>query len=326
MNKIIKILKKFYMDTRFFSFRLAILHLKETLARYTFYKMPAASYLEKDKIILDYLKVHYPIDLSYEVGLNGKHVSKIWVFWYQGENQMPNLVKYTYDSIKRNANGHLVELITKDNVDNFIKIPQTIKKRVAMKKISVAQYSDIIRAALLAEYGGLWIDSTVLVTRPIPDEIFSREFFTIKNEEDRKNPLFYISVAHLRWTTYVMGGTAGNALFIYMKNGLIKYNSEEHALIDYLLIDYFIEVAYETLPDVKIMFQKLPVTNIEKESLVHRLNVTFPDSETERLLVGDTYFFKLTYKMRKMSSKVPTNYDLLNHQKFLKSYSRGENN
>ena len=66
--------------------------------------MPADLYLEKDKIILDYLKVHYPINLSYEVGLNGKHVSKIWVFWYQGENQMPHMVdcKFNPNAVRTN--------------------------------------------------------------------------------------------------------------------------------------------------------------------------------------------------------------------------------
>lgn len=326
MNKIIKIIKKFYNDAHFFSFRLAILHLQETLTRYTFYNMPTASYLKKDAIILNYLKAKYPINLQYGMSQGSKHVGKIWVFWYQGERQMPSLVRCTYDSIKRNANGHSVELITRDNVDSFVQIPEIIKKKVEMKEISVTEYSDIIRASLLAEFGGLWIDSTVLVTQPISDGIFNRDFFTIKNEEDRKDPLFYISVAHLRWTTYVMGGRPGNPLFVYMRDGLIKYNAEEPALIDYLLMDYFIERAYEAIPDVKEMFENLPVTNSEKEDLVHRLNATFPDSETERLLAGDTHFFKLTYKMRKMNNKEPTNYDLLNHQKFLDFYNRGENN
>lgn len=58
-------------------------------------------------------------------------------------------------------------------MNNYIKIPDIIQDRVESKKISMAQYSDIIRMCLLAEYGGLWIDSTVLVTQLIPSIFLS---------------------------------------------------------------------------------------------------------------------------------------------------------
>ncbi|MFD1421207.1 capsular polysaccharide synthesis protein [Lactiplantibacillus songbeiensis] len=328
MNKIKKIAKKFYSDTRYFSISLAILHFKETLTRYTAYKMPAKDYLKKDNIVLTYLsekynevvldEAHYPLEKQDEN-------RRIWVFWYQGESSMPPIVRETYRSIKANANGHEVVLITKLNIDTYIDVPSIIKKRVLNKNITLAQYSDIIRACLLSQYGGLWMDATVLVTRTIPEEVFEVPFFTIANAQDQKNPLFYISVAHLRWTTYVFGGSPHNPLFEYMRSVLIAYNSTEESLIDYLLIDYVIELAWRQSDVVKSMFENVSLSNQNKEELVHRLDATFPDEITRKLLFSSTQFFKLSYKRKlQANSKRQTNYKLLVEQTFLKAYGVGD--
>ena len=47
--------------------------------------------------------------------------------------------------------------------------------------IPKAQFTDIIRLALLDKYGGVWIDSTMFETGELPKEVFSSEFFTYKN-------------------------------------------------------------------------------------------------------------------------------------------------
>lgn len=302
-----------------------MLHFKETLTRYSSYQMTSEDYLRKDAIVLNYLEKHYG---NTEISLRKVEKtdsSKIWVFWYQGEESMPPLVKATYASIKANANGHEVVLITGYNIDQFLNVPEIIKQKVAQNKITLAQYSDIIRASLLAEYGGLWIDATVLVTEPIPESVFNADFFTIKNLPNKKDPLFYISVAHLRWTTYVFGGKKSNPLFQFMKMVLIKYNSQESALIDYLLIDYVIELGLKHLPETKSLLDKISITNPGKEELVHRLNAKYPDKITRQLLNGKTHFFKLSYKIKEnTNSQIRTNYQLITSRKILDAYQIGD--
>ncbi|GEO70623.1 capsular polysaccharide synthesis protein [Levilactobacillus acidifarinae] len=326
MNKVLKIIKKFYLDSRYFSFHLAMLHFQETLSRYTPYKMAVNAHLKKDEIILNYLRKRYPVDFVRGKQNDRVDDSKIWVFWYQGKSAMPEVVRTTFNSIIENSNNHEVVLLTGQNVGKYIDIPIVIQEKVENKSVTLTEYSDIIRACILARYGGLWLDATVLVTRLIPDEIFKKSFFTIKNLEDERDPLFYISVSHLRWTTYVMGGKANNELFLYLADALVKYNSDESALIDYLLLDYFIEIGYEKIPFFKKSLDELSVSNSEKEELVLRMNATFPDSKTQRLLKSDTYMFKLTYKVKKNKSiKSLTNYDLLNRHLFLNVYRNEEN-
>lgn len=328
MNKLLKITKKFYNDTRYFSVKLALLHLKETFSRYTSYEMSAKDHLEKDHIVLAYLKNKYS-EINIELPLISKQNAgkkKIWVLWFQGEENMPAIVTETFRSIRKNSNGHEVVLITKDNLNEFVDVPVIIKQKVAGGKITLAQYSDIIRACLLSKFGGLWIDATVFVTRKIPESVFEMPFFTIKNLQDETDPLFYISVAHLRWTTYVFGGDAHNALFSYLERVLIAYNSTENALIDYLLIDYVIELAFQKSSQLRLLLDQLPMTNRHKEELVLRLSSEYPDKVTKQLLQSETYFFKLTYKneiLKKSDDKV-TNFQLLINHSFNSKYGMEE--
>lgn len=321
MSKVFKIIKKFYLDTRHFSVRLAIFHFEETLTRYTPYKMPIKNRLKKDEIVLNYLKKNYFVDNIPIKQNDNTGKARIWVFWYQGRESMPDIVKTTFNSILEHSNSHSVILIERSNIDQYIDIPKVIWEKVQSGEITLAAYSDIIRASLLAKYGGLWIDATVLVTKPIPEDVFRRSFFTIKNPENKSDSLFYISVAHLRWTTYVMGGSANNPLFSFLRDELIKYNSREQALIDYLLIDYFMELGYEQFEEIRQEIDDLPFTNLYKEELVHRLGATFPDLGTRQLLDSETYMFKLTYKIQKLQLRnEQTNLDLLNNHCFLESY------
>ncbi|GAX05140.1 capsular polysaccharide synthesis protein [Secundilactobacillus pentosiphilus] len=321
MKKIFKIVKKFYNDAKNFSLELAILHFKETLSRYTWYTMPPKAYLRKDEIVLEFLKRNYgevQVDDSISIQTSSPN---IWVFWYQGEKQMPDLVRATYSSVKKHSNGHKVILITKDNIETYTHFPELLKNKVKEGSISIAQYSDIIRATLLSTYGGLWLDATVFVKKDIPEDIFRKNIFTIKNNPNKEDALFYISVAHLRWTTYVLGGVANHPLFNYMKTVLIEYNCREKSLIDYLLVDYTIELAMEKSSKIKKDIDNIPISNTNKEELVNCLFAKFPDKKTKSILESNTIFFKLSYKINVNVKKWEnTNYDLLINHKILEKY------
>lgn len=86
----------------------------------------------------------------------------IWVFWWTGEETAPEIVKACIKSIRRNANGHRVIFLSKDNLHDYVTLPDFIEKKHNDGNIGHAHYSDIVRISLLAEYGGVWIDSTVL--------------------------------------------------------------------------------------------------------------------------------------------------------------------
>ena len=50
----------------------------------------------------------------------------IWVFWWQGLNEAPDLVKTCIKSMQKNANGADVIILSKYNYKNYIDIPDYI--------------------------------------------------------------------------------------------------------------------------------------------------------------------------------------------------------
>ena len=62
-----------------------------------------------------------------------------------------------------------------------------------------------------------------------------------------------------------------------------------------MFLDYIIALAYEELPEFRIMFDSVPLNNPEIDSLQPLLNLPY-DKKKFADLTKSTNFFKLTYK------------------------------
>ncbi|MBQ9553448.1 hypothetical protein IJU97_00315 [bacterium] len=54
-------------------------------------------------------------------------------------------------------------MLDKDNYEKYVTLPAFIIKKVYEHKISITHLSDIIRMALLKQYGGIWVDATMFI-------------------------------------------------------------------------------------------------------------------------------------------------------------------
>lgn len=96
-----------------------------------------------------------------EKGKTKTAVNNVWVFWWQGENKMPQLVRQCYTSLKNRLIGKKIILITKDNIKEYCTFPDYIFEKYKDGKITLTHLSDILRFDLLSHYGGLYTDATV---------------------------------------------------------------------------------------------------------------------------------------------------------------------
>lgn len=90
---------------------------------------------------------------------------KLFQYWHQGFNELPGLVKNCYKSVDFFL-GDDFEIIRIElkTLSNFIRLPEHILQARNEEKMTIAHFSDIIRNKLLLEYGGMWLDSSVLLT------------------------------------------------------------------------------------------------------------------------------------------------------------------
>lgn len=231
----------------------------------------------------------------------------IWVMWWQGEDVAPEIVKMCISSMRRNSNGAQVIVITKDNYSDYIDLPEYILEKQAKGMISFAHLADIIRVFLLAQYGGLWLDSTIYVSQPIPVEIFSKKFYSLHSNH-HKTPF----VADDRFYTFVMGARQASALFCFEKDFFLGYCKSNEVMIDYYLLDYSIMFQYFNIPEIKETIDGLEVTSETLYSLVSILNKPFDEAKL-KVALDQNLFSKLkwngSHKLK--THNIETNYAVL---------------
>jgi hypothetical protein len=212
----------------------------------------------------------------------------IWICWWQGMEQMPDVVRACYNSIIKHAQGHPIRIITKDNFREFVSIPAHIMEKFNSGIISITHLSDILRFSLLYEHGGIWLDATMFAMRDFT--VAGKPFFTLRGSYKTDTP------SKARWTGFCIGGVKHNMFFLYMKEIFNLYWKTHDEMIDYLLIDYIIAMAYDSIPQIKSMLEGVPGSEDANINFIQdNYNKEF-SAEVLKTLCSQCPFQKLTIK------------------------------
>lgn len=255
------------------------------------------AYEQKHKMNLEFLRTNFKLAKVFPESQSiSSSAYKIWVFWWQGKERMPDIVKATYNSIVSNC-GKEVILITQDNYKKYVDIPSFIEDKVARGIIHLPHFSDYVRCLLLYQHGGMWIDSTILMASQPPFEIFDKQLFTIRSGINTK-PLAGKYVAAGRWNVQILGTNQIHHPFFYkLSIFLMEYWKKYDCLIDYLLFDYVVLCLYEMDSKIRNDIDNIECSNPNMHSLLPLLGQPY-DEVTKERLEKDTYLFKLTYKLK----------------------------
>lgn len=246
------------------------------------------------KIAMDYLKEHYlhiikEYDFRKDKGVIGEQ-SNIWVFWWQGIENAPEIVRTCVNSIKRNAGNHQIVVLDKSNYQQYVTFPDYILEKFRAGKITITHFSDLLRATLLYEYGGIWMDATLYMLHPLDRQIEKRVFYTINFNGSKKS-----NVKTDQWTAFFLASAKQNSMIGLLQRLFFEYWKNEEELIVYLLIDYFLTLIYENVEEARQVMDAVPVSNLHIFELDKIINQDCAQLDT---LDKDTYMFKLTYKKK----------------------------
>lgn len=241
---------------------------------------------------MDYLKKNYlSIIKEYKYQKSDNVIgenSNIWVFWWQGFDEAPDIVKNCIKSIQKNSGRHPVILLDKDNYKDYVAMPEYIMQKFKEGKITITHFSDLLRVSLLYLYGGIWMDATIYMTHPLEHTIEERSFYSINHRGESKG------VVRLgQWTSFFLASGKGNSIIGLLKELMFGYWKREEELIVYLWIDYFLTMIYENVEQAREEIKSLPITNRQIFEMDTFLN---QECETLKKLDGNTYLYKLTYK------------------------------
>lgn len=200
-------------------------------------RRPAAFKRQTIYTYLDKLFANIPIE---DTAPQTNKAKIIWTMWWQGKEQAPELVQKCFSLFEKNKpEGYVINIIDQNNWKNYITLPQHIIDHFNNGRITITHFSDIMRANLLNTHGGVWLDSTILTSNPLPESLLQSEFFSlgVPLTED------YISLG--KWGGFALGSSKGSPLVKFTTQCLDYYWQRHDMIIDYFLIDYIIRIAYE---------------------------------------------------------------------------------
>lgn len=243
-----------------------------------------------------FLKRKYePLLDSFDVKTSECHTQAtkiIWICWLQGEKQSPNIVKRCIRSIRENAGDYEVRLITSENLSNYIDIPSYIQNRLHKHQMQYATYSDYIRTALLVKYGGVWIDATVLMTAPIPQDIANCPLFCFQES---------LSSSNILASSWFIISQPNNPILEQVKFLFEEYWEKESHLCDYYLFHLFVAIVVKHNDMNWNLWQEMPYwNNVDVHYVQAKLFEQFNDNCFQHIC-KKSFAHKLTYKFKDAS-------------------------
>lgn len=218
----------------------------------------------------------------------------VWICWWQGLENAPELVKKCVDSVYKHLPEDIAKIhfITFDNYMNYAGFSETIVNRFNEGRISMTHLSDILRVQLLYRYGGLWLDATYFISDDRFKDIFEEDFYTIKPGK----PSWTGDVtAKGKWAANFMLSKKQNPLFGFVIEAFELYWSMRDDLLDYFLVDRLINVSYENVETIRNIIDNIPVNNFQSLKLMDYACSPF-DREVWNDMRRDTFAFKMSYK------------------------------
>lgn len=224
---------------------------------------------------------------------------KVWICWFQGIENAPDIVKVCYDSVKRNISNKDIVLITEENILEYADFPEFIIDKWKAGIITDTHMTDLLRLELLIKQGGTWIDATVLCTGELPNYMTDSDLFlfqSLKPGRDGKAVTF---------SSWFMSAKNNNKILLATQALLYEYWNKNNQMIDYFLLHDFLQIVLDRYPEYYA--NVIPFSNSTPHILLLRLFEKY-DDVVWQAVIAQSPIHKLSYKFDKTQSDMSGTY------------------
>lgn len=219
-------------------------------------------------------------------------VEYIWQCWLQGTENMPPLVRECLHSVVAHKRpGQEVILITEQNYDSYVTLPDFIVRKRRDGRIGDAQFSDLLRIWLLASYGGYWIDATCLMTSEIPPRISNAGFFIFHS---------YGEFAYTLIQSCFIRADAESYLLQRWKQLMAELWRTEDSLLHYFQLHIMFKAMVRADWRARTEYLRMEAVTDKAMHILHgymKENVPFSRESLDRA-EKESFIHKLTYKLK----------------------------
>lgn len=213
----------------------------------------------------------------------------IWICWLQGLDQAPALVQQCVASVRQHCPDFEITLITEQNLFDHVSLPDDVVDRYRTGRLPFTQFSDLVRVALLAEHGGIWMDATVFMSGPMPGFVTQGPLFMFRNSW--MSPTLHVA------SSWMLASVPHHPVMLNMCHALCEYWRHESFLRDYYLIHDLLGIAYRKHDSTRQQIDAMPyINNVDPHTLMFRA-AQQPFSEAlKREIFSRSAIHKLSYK------------------------------
>lgn len=221
----------------------------------------------------------------------------IWQYWAQGYDAVPPVVRECLDSVEEFAGDYTLVRLTDENLQEYLDLPEYVQQKRAL--YSRAHFADLLRLMLLQVYGGVWLDATVMLTAPVPEEYSALDFFVFRRDPHERDYQYWRNTY-----AYYYGWAPGfrvnmlNSIIFSRRGGktvtdlcslMLKWWKENDAVPDYFF--------FQILCDVYGLPAEMPLVS---DTLPHYLQQSINDPSfalmSREEIKARIPIHKLTYK------------------------------
>lgn len=256
--------------------------------------------LKQELFAYKYLKcffLKYHDNFEYEEKALSKDVilnKTIWIYWRQGIESAPNLVKKCIESIKKNAGDYNVIILDENNLNKYISLPSFIEEKHLKGLIKEAHYSDLLRISLLIQYGGIWCDSTCYMTGPFPDYVINSDFFMFQNTKLKE------WVSPSKCSNWFIKSNSHNTILEKLRNVLFHYWEQKSEPCHYFLFHLTLSLLTEEICEIGRLWDKIPyVCNMNPHVFQFSFELPY-DNHLYSFILKSCFIHKLTYKLNRI--------------------------
>jgi hypothetical protein len=208
----------------------------------------------------------------------------VFVFWAQGFDQAPPVVRMCRDQLLALHEPGVVVCLDSQTLSDWVELPDHV---VEAGSGMITQYSDLVRAALLARHGGIWVDATVLVTTELTslyDTLTPTGFFA---------PTYRAGGI----ASWVMASEQHGYIVSIMRETELLYWNEPDAPKAYFKFHQMFEAQYLLDERFAASFDGMPTVSPHLRRLHGLMRQPYAPKRLRRVL-GKSFVHKLTYKRK----------------------------
>ena len=211
----------------------------------------------------------------------------IWTCWFQGREHAPELIRKCLQSWEERNPDWDFRVLDAEAISRYIDLQRHVD--LTRQSITAASLSDILRALLLHEYGGVWVDATTYCNVPLDDWLplaGNTGFFAFARPGEGR-PL----------ATWFLAAAPGNPLLAKWAARTIRYWLGRERTNDYFWFHHQFGELCATDKEARQAWQNVPRISADGPHSIQRAGM-YEDFGTARSKVDwTTPVFKLTYRL-----------------------------